>query len=159
MSRSILGPRDRAVYAWESEFVWPHDRSVLDFRTAEVVVRHVWSDMGLLAPPKLTYVPSLRGGTGDRTEIRVGKDIVHALLFHELAHSMDVSVEMSTGDYGMRPEDESMQGSFHDDNWLGLYVNMLDRYLGGQHFNKFWLLKTLTDRGLTMSYAPQPRCI
>jgi hypothetical protein len=155
----VLGPRDRAVYDWERDFVFCHDTSRLDLRTAEVVMAHVWRDMGLLAPPKLRQDPRLRGAHGNRLEITVGKNVVHSLLFHEMAHSMDMSVEMSTATYGMRPEGESMETSTHDDNWLGLYVTMLDRYLGGRHFNKLWLLKTLTDRGLTMSYAPKPRCI
>lgn len=153
-----LGKRDRAIYQWEQEVVHPWDTARLTESSARAVIDYVWRDMGLIYPPLFRVDPKVRGGYASRTEVVVGPNISHSLLFHEMAHSMDVSVETSTQEYSSRPEGESLDGSCHDDNWLGLYVNMLDRYLGPR-LNKLWLMKTLHDRGLTMSLAPKVRCI
>lgn len=162
MSRDILGPRDKAVYRWERDArLDAHDRSRLDPRTAEVVLRHVWRDMGLLGPPRLVIDPRLNSCSayGNRAEVTVGTQVNHVTLFHEMAHAMDVSLETSVGYSGMRPTSEESGGSYHDDNWLGLYVNLLDKYLGGPCFNKLRLMATLHEAGLSFSMSPKPRCI
>lgn len=156
MGHSLLAARDKAVYRWEDKVLAPHDRVNLDPRTAQVVCNHVWSETGLLHPPKITYQRGLSGAHANRLEITVGDTLPHHWLFHEMAHCMDQSVETAVGATAMRPDSEVSGGSYHDENWLGLYVNMLDRYL---NLPKLWLYGTLRDHGLTVSYAPKPRCI
>lgn len=162
MARTLLGERDRRVYRWEADArLDANDRSRLDPRTAKVVLDHVWRDMGLLYPPLLEVNPTLNSSSayGNRHKITVGQQVNHVTLLHEIAHSMDVSVETSLGATALRPDSEVGGGSYHDENWLGLYVDLLDKYLGGPCFNKLWLMKTLHDAGLTFSLAPRPRCI
>jgi hypothetical protein len=159
MGRLLLGQQDRAVYRWERAALHPHDRSSLDEQTARAVVNHVWSDMGLLYPPKVTFKDIPDGGWGTRTELTFRPNPNHVILFHEMAHAMDTSLEVEAGEYGMRPQGESLSGSCHDQNFLGLYVNLLDRYMRTAAFNKLWLMKTLQDQGLSLSLAPKVRCI
>lgn len=162
MSGKILGPRDEAVYRWEADArLDAHDRSRIDPVIAQHVTNHVWRDMGLLHPPTVKVDPSLgrTSAYGNRHEVTVGEQVNHVTLFHEIAHSMDVSIETSMGFTALRPQSEVGGGSYHDENWLGLYVNLLDKYLGGPYFNKLWLMKTIHDAGLTFSLAPKPRCI
>lgn len=155
----ILAKRDKDVYRWEAECLHPHDSARMDDTTVRAVGLHVWREMGLSNPPLFRVDPRVRGGYADRTKVVLQPGSNHCLLFHEMAHAMDVSLETSLEEYSSRPRGESLSGSFHDDNWLGLYVEMLDRFMGSAAFNKFWLYKTLHERGLTVSYAPRPRCI
>lgn len=153
-----MGPRDRAIYKWETEVLYPRDTLFQNEHIFRSVALHVWGEMGLSNPPLFKWMP-VSCGHADRTEVVVPHWGGHCYLFHEMAHAMDVSLESSYQEYGIRPEGESMTGSCHDDNWLGLYVDMMDRFIGGPAFNKLWLYKTLADRGLSVSYAPRPRCI
>jgi hypothetical protein len=162
MSHTLMGARDKAVYRWEMlAELDRNDRSRLDPKVAQVIVNHVWSDMGLLYPPKVEVDKTLNSTSayGNRMAVTVGQQVNHVTLFHELAHSMDVSIETSAGASALRPESEVSGGSYHDDNWIGLYVNLLDRYLGGPCFNKLRLIATMEQAGLTYSLAPKPRCI
>jgi hypothetical protein len=92
------------------------------------------------------------GGYGTRTVLTFKGPPSHALLFHELAHAMDTTLEEEAGlqDWG---------GSSHNENWLGLYVRMLDRYVGGTKFNQISLMYSLGRRGIEFSLSPKPRCI
>lgn len=162
MTRLLLGERDKAVYRWESQAKLDlHDASELSPVVTQSVVRHVWHDLGLSNPPLLKVDPKLNrcSAYGNRMVVTVGPRVNHVTLFHEMAHAMDVSLEVSSGEYALRPGDEVSGGSFHDDNWLGLYVDLLDRYLGGPCFNKLWLMKTLHDAGLSFAMCPKVRCI
>lgn len=149
----ILGPRDKAVYKWEADTVRSWDKSRLGHAVAHSVVQHVWRDMGLIFPPKVTFDPKIPdGGYGTRTELTFKGPPSHVVLFHEMAHAMDTTVEEEAGyqDWG---------GSSHNDNWLGLYVDLMDRYMGGEKFNKITSLATLGARGITFAMSPKPRCI
>lgn len=154
---TILGPRDRAVYDWEAKWVHPHASKRYDEATARAIVPHVWRELGLSNPPavKIDRRWGL-GGAANRAEINLGPESVLSVILHELAHSMDISLEASVGFAQLSTEGS---GSYHDDNWLGLYVELLERFIGGRHFNKLWLYKTIHDHGLTVSFAPKPRCI
>ena len=161
MSQLFLGVRDRAVYAWEYQWVDPNDHQLLNESEIRGIVPYVWRDMGLLNPPMVELSPreNSRSGSGNRIKVTFGTSSHLTVILHELAHSMDVSLETSMGASAMRPKSEVGGGSYHDENWLGLYVKMLDRYIGGRHFNLFWLYNTLAGAGLTVSLAPKPRCI
>lgn len=155
---SIIGPRDRAVYKWQSEVVYPHDLRLVNPEMAKSIVSYVWSEEGLRGPPRLTAVPNMRGATGTRLEIRIPSSGVRSTtLLHELAHSMDVSLESSMAMYEDRPEGETMTGSVHDANWLGIYLNLLDKFVGGS-LNKLYLMGTLKSAGLDFKMVPVIRC-
>jgi hypothetical protein len=154
-----LGAQDEAVYRWERAALHPHDRVGLDLPTTRAVVDHVWRELGLLNPPLVEFKDIPDGGWGTRVKLTFRPCPNHVIVLHELTHALDMSVESSCGEYELRPEGESLEGSTHDENFLGLYVNLLDRFIGGAAFNKFWLMRTLTDHGLRMSYAPKVRCI
>lgn len=160
MSRKLYGERDRAVYAWEHAHVDPHD-SRLELGVVGPVVDYVWSQLGLLHPPRLKLDGDMdpREGSGNRIQLNLHPAPYLSVVLHELAHSMDVSLETSAGATAIRPESEVGGGSYHDENWLGLYVMLLDKHVGGRHFNYFWLMKSLQAYGLTMSLNPKPRCI
>lgn len=153
----ILGPRDKAVYAWERAVIDPLDQRALSDAEVRAIVPWVWSQLGLMRPPAVEIKMIPDGGWGDRTKITLRPGMNHRVLLHEMAHAMNLSLEASVGAYELRPEGEDLNGSSHDDNWLGLYVELLDRFL--PQVNKLWLYKTLKDFNLTVSYAPKPRCI
>ncbi len=150
----ILAKRDRDVYRWEHETIRSQDRRELTEPEARGIVSYVWGERGLRAPPSVRLNDRITGATGTRTEIELGRGgRTTAVLLHELAHSMDESIEVRMGFLGDRPKGESVTGSAHDDNWLGLYLDLLNDFMPPS-FNKLWLMKTLHDRGLSFSLCP-----
>jgi hypothetical protein len=117
----MTGARDRQrsqVYVWEERFVAPHDPSSIAFTQAQHVVDAIWADMGLRFPPKVLRLPTrARSTVADATRllIRLPDTTPSWCLLHELAHAMS-----STHDGG---------SDGHGPKFMGLYVQMLIRYL------------------------------
>lgn len=156
MSQSIQGPRDRQIYAWENAVIAPLDRSWVDLRTARAIVDHVWSERGLSHPPRVEGA-KIGGGYADRMCITLSdKGVPTWVVLHELAHSMDFSLEISVGMYADRPDGETLTGSTHDANWTGIYLDLMNDFMPSS-FNKLWLMKTLTERRLDYSLCPTIR--
>lgn len=121
------------------------------------MIQFVWDQRGLKHPPKLEMNDRISGAFANRFKVTLGNLRNTVTLLHELAHCMDQSVEVASGFYSDRPEGESITGSSHDDNWLGIYVDLLNDFMGPK-FNKLYLMKTLRDAGLTFSMCPVIRC-
>ena len=149
---------DRRVYSWETAHVSPHDRALCEESTTRAIVQHVWEREGLRWPPKVMIDPRMcpDEGSGHRMTLTLGPSTKLHVILHELAHSMDFSLESSVG---MGRLESETPGTCHDGNWMGLYVRMLDRYIGGIHFNQFYLWSTLHRAGLEFAINPKPRCI
>lgn len=160
MTSYTADSRDKAVFAWDHAVVHSMDRRVITEGEARAIVSFVWSERGLVGPPRVNHItlPHDVLACASRTEVNIGrKGISTSVLLHELAHSMDMSLEVSLGEYEMRPKGEPIVGSGHDENWLGIYLDLLNDFMPPS-FNKLYLMKTLHDRGLAFSLCPVIRC-
>jgi hypothetical protein len=90
----VTGVRDRQrskVYAWEERFVAPRDQSSIAFAQAQGMVDAIWTEMGLLFPPKVEPLPRQARSTvadANRLSIRLADASPSWWLLHELAHAM-----------------------------------------------------------------------
>lgn len=152
-----LAKRDRDVYRWETDVLAPVDRSRVDLATARGIVSHVWSVRGLSAPP-LVEEKRIGGAYANRQTITISdRGVATWVVLHEMAHSMDQSIEVSMGFYEDRPAGESLEGSCHDENWLGIYLDLLNDFMPPS-FNKLYMMKTLHDRRIQFAMCPVIRC-
>ncbi len=94
------------------------DRGVVPFATAQGMVDAIWSELGLLYPPKVERLPRQARrlqADGSRLRLRLPDVIPSWLLLHELAHAL------SSTDAGA--------SDGHGPDFMGLYVQLLARYL------------------------------
>ena len=117
----MTGVRDRQrskVYAWEERFVAPRDQSSIPFAHAQGMVDAIWTEMGLLFPPKVEPLPRQARSTvadANRLSIRLADASPSWWLLHELAHAMTSA------------HDGRSDG--HGPTFIGLYAQLLTRYL------------------------------
>ena len=117
----MTADRDRQrtkVYAWEEQFVAPRDASSIAFEQAQRMVDTIWAEMGLRFPPKVEPLPRQARSTvadANRLTIRLADVSPSSWLLHELAHAM-------TSTYDGRSDG-------HGPKFMGLYVQLLTRYL------------------------------
>jgi hypothetical protein len=117
----LSGKRDyqrSRVYAWENRVVAPRDPSFVTFPEAQAMVNAIWSEMGLLYPPKVEPLASQATTTvasANRLSIFLPERTPSWCLFHEIAHSMTTDLEG--------------QSDGHGSLFMGLYVRLLVRYL------------------------------
>jgi hypothetical protein len=141
----MTADRDRQrsrVYVWEERFVAPRDPTSIEFTKAQGVVDAIWAEMGLRFPPKVERLPlQARATVADATRlsIRLPKACPSWCLLHELAHAMT-----STYDG---------QANGHGPVFMGLYVQMLIRYL---RFPRESLLQSLTAEGIGVEVLATP---
>jgi hypothetical protein len=113
--------RDRQrgkVYAWEARLVAPHDPTSIAFSQAQGMVNAIWTEMGLRFPPKVESLPRQTRSTmadATRLSIRLPETSPSWWLLHELAHAMTSTVDG--------------QSDGHGPKFMGLYLQMLARYL------------------------------
>jgi hypothetical protein len=117
----LSGKRDhqrRRVYDWENRVVAPRDPSFVAFPEAQAMVNAIWSEMGLLYPPKVEPLPSRATATvasANRLSIFLPERTPSWCILHELAHAMTTTM------------DDQSDG--HGSLFMGIYVRMLARYL------------------------------
>ena len=111
------GQRAR-VYAWEDRVVAPGDPTHVAFAAAQGMVDAIWSEMGLLYPPRVERLPAqarCRVADANRLRIRLPAATPSWCLLHELAHAMTSTQEgVSDG---------------HGPVFMGVYLQLLARYL------------------------------
>ncbi len=114
-----MADRQRArVYAWEDQVVAPDDPSVIPFPAAQGMVDAIWSEMGLLYPPRVEPLPAqtrCRIADANRLRIRLPPSTPSWCLLHELAHAMTTT--------------QDGQSDGHGPIFVGVYVQLLTRYL------------------------------
>jgi hypothetical protein len=111
--------RQRArLYAWEDQFIAPHDRTSIAFGQAQRMVDAIWAEMGLRFPPKVDRLPRQARCTmadATRLSIRLPQSSPSWCLLHELAHALSSTHDgISDG---------------HGPVFVGLYAQMLARYM------------------------------
>ena len=135
--------RQRArLYAWEDTVVAPRDPSLIAFPQAQGMVDAVWREMGLCYPPKVERLPTqatARQADATRLILRLPEQLPSWILLHELAHAMT-----STHDGG---------SDGHGPLFVGLYVNLLVRYL---RLDRTVLLDSLEMARVTINSTAQP---
>ncbi len=116
-----MARRDRQrsrVYAWEDRVVAPHDPTTVPFARAQGMVDAIWSELGLLYPPRVESMPTharCRIADANRLCIRMPASIPSWCLLHELAHVMTTTADGESDGHGAA--------------FVGLYVQLLSRYL------------------------------
>jgi hypothetical protein len=106
------------VYAWENRVVAPHDPSFVAFPEAQAMVNAIWSEMGLLYPPKvepLAKHAKATIATATRLCIRLPERLPSWCLLHEIAHAITATAEGWSDGHGAA--------------FMGVYVRLLARYL------------------------------
>jgi hypothetical protein len=106
------------VYAWENRVIAPCDPSFVSFPAAQGMVNAIWSEMGLLYPPKVEPLPKQAKATvatATRLCIRLPERLPSWCLLHEIAHAMTTTHDgLSDG---------------HGTKFVGFYMQLLVRYL------------------------------
>ncbi len=141
----MTGVRDRQrskVYAWEECFVAPRDKSSIAFAQAQGMVDAIWTEMGLLFPPKVEPLPRQARSTvadANRLSIRLAGACPSWWLLHELAHAMTSTYDGRSGGHGP--------------TFMGLYAQLLTRYL---RIPSDRLLTSLRSAGIEMNTRAEP---
>lgn len=109
------------VYDWESKYISPKDKSEVDFNSVQDIVNYVWEQEGLKHPPKVEPIPKNTKnfcGKANRLTIFLHENATTPtwVILHEMAHSMTMTHDYEDGDK-------------HRERFLGVYMQLLDRYL------------------------------
>lgn len=124
------------LYRWERKMIAPHDKSLVNPTHLQVIVDHVWAEVGLQYPPKVKVLPKQNKSCwadATRTEIRVqSAGIPTWVLLHELAHSMT--------------SDSEGHSHRHGPVFLATYIKLVCKYIPG--INRLVLLASLKDYNL-----------
>ena len=111
--------RQRArVYAWEDRVIEPLASSIVLFAAAQGMVDAIWSEMGLLYPPRVERLPGqarCRLADANRLTIRLPPSTPSWCLLHEIAHAMTTTLDGHSDGHGPI--------------FVGIYVKLLARYL------------------------------
>ena len=121
------------------------DQSVVPFSTAQGMVDAIWSELGLLYPPKVERLPRQARrlqADGSRLQLRLPDVIPSWLLMHELAHALSST------------DDGASDG--HGPEFMGLYVQLLARYLRRPGAD---LVASATAAGITVHPEARPRFV
>lgn len=133
------------VYAWEDAVVTGSDRGVVPFSAAQGMVDAIWSELGLLYPPKVERLPRQARrlqADGARLRLRLPTVIPSWLLLHELAHALSSA------------EDGASDG--HGPDFMGLYVQLLARYL---RLPATGLIASAIEAGIAVHPDARPRFV
>jgi hypothetical protein len=135
---SVTADRQRSrVYEWEDRVIRPLDPSVIAFPQVQGIVNAIWSEMGLLYPPRVERLPSqtrCRIADATRLTIRVGPTVPSWCLLHEIAHAMSSTFD---GD-----------SDGHGPHFLSIYIKLLTHYL---RLNNFCLATTAGESRLKVN--------
>jgi hypothetical protein len=130
------------VYDWENRVVVPHDRSRVPIAAAQAMVDAIWTEMGLLYPPRVEPLPSVarrRLADADRLTIRLQALVPSWCLLHELAHAM-------TSDHDGRSDG-------HGPLFMAIYVQLLCRYM---RLDEADLRTSAAASGIRVALQPKP---
>lgn len=106
------------LYQWEDRIIGPRDVNPVDLETAQAIVRHVWQEEGLVFPPVVQALPSQTKrlvGSGSRTVIQLKFPTHTWIVLHEVAHSLNTTLEGKC--------------DHHGPNYLGIYMRLLAKYI------------------------------
>ncbi len=138
--------RQRArVYAWEDAEVAKADSSVIPFAHAQGMVDAIWSELGLLYPPKVERLPRQSRrlqADASRLRLRLPDEFPSWLLLHELAHALS--------------SDADGESDGHGPQYMGLYVQLLSRYLKRPADG---LVRSAERGGLAVNVGARPSCL
>jgi hypothetical protein len=138
-------PRDSQrgqVYAWEDRTVVPGDRSVIARSAAQAMVDAISAELGLRHPPRVEPLPRQATATvasANRLLVQLPEQTPSFCLLHELSHALSTT--------------QDGQSDGHGQIFLGLYVQLLVRYL---RLDRAALLDSLRDAGLRVSPEARP---
>lgn len=141
----MIRPADRQrarVYAWEDAVITKADTSVVPFSLAQGMVDAIWSEFGLLYPPKVERLPRQSRrltADGSRLRLRLPELIPSWLLLHELAHALSSAADGASDGHGR--------------DFMGLYVNLLSRYL---RLPAVELIRSATEAGIKIDPDARP---
>jgi hypothetical protein len=130
------------VYDWEGRVVVPYDRSHLAIAAAQPMVDAIWTEMGLLYPPRVEPLPAVarrRLADANRLTIRLPALVPSWCLLHELAHAM-------TSDHDGRSDG-------HGPLFMAVYVQLLSRYM---RLDAGPLRASAAARGIRVALEPKP---
>jgi len=129
-------------YLWEMLHVHPYDTKLIPFHQITSIVDYVWTQEGLLFPPKVEILSKSKSwAKGCRTELlfRIDKLPNTSVILHELSHSMTF--------------DHNMNGNHHGALFMGIYIQLLKRYM---NMDSFKLIKSAEDLGLKVKIDAKP---
>ncbi len=132
----------RRVYAWEDRFAAPHGATPIPFAGAQGMVDAIWREMGLQWPPSVEPLPAQARrlqADANRLTLRLPRETPSFVLLHELAHALSATHEG--------------QSDGHGPVFLGLYVQLLTRYL---RLDETMLLASLKEAGLQVEPKAKP---
>jgi hypothetical protein len=132
----------RRFYAWEDAVVAPRDSSTICFADAQAMVDAIWHDQGLLFPPRVEHLPRQSRAVlaqGDRLSLRLPAETPSWCLLHEIAHALSSTHEGESDGHGPR--------------FVGLYVQLLERYL---RLPAEELRRSLAAAGIRVDAAARP---
>lgn len=113
------------VYDWEYDYnVNSMPKGVVCQQSATAIVNHIWSSLGLMAPPEVIITNEyLKSSTGDRFKIKLsnGMNTQH-ILIHELAHSFNRCSHREVYDH-------------HGPNWVADYAFLLVRFYNKEPYS------------------------
>jgi hypothetical protein len=140
----MAGPdRQRSrVYAWEDAQVAPLDGSTIPFAAAQGMVDAIWQELGLRYPPRVEPLPAqvrTRLADANRLVIRLPAATPSWCLLHELAHALTTTMDG--------------QSDLHGANFVGVYVQLLGRYL---RLDEAGLLRSLAAAGIEVAADARP---
>ena len=130
------------VYAWEGANVAPLDGSQIPFDVAQGMVAAIWRELGLHYPPRVEPLPAqarTRLADADRLVIRLPALTPSWCLLHELAHALTTTMDG--------------QSDGHGPNFIGVYVQLLRRYL---RLSEAELLASLAAAGVAINTNARP---
>ena len=109
------------VYAWEQEYIAPHDSSQVRFEDIPAIVNYVWEAEGLLYPPAIEAFPKqMKRNAADATRLtlRFHEDQCTStwIILHEIAHSMTSEAWGNSNQHGS--------------DFVGVYILLASKYLG-----------------------------
>lgn len=141
----MSGKRDfqrRRVYAWEDRAVAPRDPSSISFSEAQAMINAIWSEMGLLYPPKaepLALHATATIASANRLTLFLAERTPSWCLLHELAHAMTSTMDGQSDEHGSL--------------FMGIYVKLLCRYL---RLDQIELVRALQDEGIAVDVDAKP---
>jgi hypothetical protein len=144
MSKTDRDYQRSKLYAWEQEFVKPHDKSHVAFKDIKGIVDWIWAKEGLQYPPLVGLMDARNHAGGDATRIEV-RFHDHGsptwIIIHEVAHSMTATAH------------ENHQSVGHGPSFVGVYMRLLEKYMG---LNLLVLMATAKNKGVDFDIMASP---
>ena len=120
----------------------PRDPTTVPFAAAQAMVAAIWSDLGLRYPPVVEPLPRQAIATiarANRLSVFLPAQTPSWFLLHELGHAMTTTQDGRTDGHGP--------------NFMGIYVQLLARYLRLEQAD---LLMSLKDAGIDVALHARP---